>query len=456
MILFVLRQKSILSLMLCIYLLCLMVSARGDTIWEEKKKFTSPGNFKFKLPAYELEDLSFQVTNIGESLVKNIWISNIKDPDFTSVDALLLSILKGKKTAKEKAMAIYELIKDYRYHFYPPTEGDEEHDPILWLNVYGYGFCDDAATAATFLWERAGMKSRIWWLSGHVVPEVFYHNDWHLFDPDEEIIFCEKNSSRIASVEYLIKHPDIIDNTWIKKRGTAWPNYKEFFITTENNRISYARRGREGYSPRWTLRPGESFIRFKTRRLAPPVVNRSYNRVPPHYSNGEWIFELPVSNISQLSDIVIKGLKANDGKDLVLRLDDNATTGELLFSVQCGFVFVDGRLYVKGQLDAPKDRIHIYISKDKNEWREVLFLQGPDVAPAETNLSRFAFHTYKLYFKIVFSRASLITSPSLESLTVRLITQCNPFTFPLLEMGKKNTWLIEFNIDQEKDRKPLV
>jgi len=134
--------------------------------------------------------------------------------------------LEGKHGDQEKAIALWEFVRKTRQHYFPSQQGREAEDPVKLANVYGYGYCDDAATALAWLATAAGFKARVWDLRGHVIPEIFYQDSWHMLDPDEEVYYFDDRGA-IASVEWLTRHPETIANLQggSRQRPRGWRNF---------------------------------------------------------------------------------------------------------------------------------------------------------------------------------------------------------------------------------------
>jgi len=159
-------------------------------------------------------------------------------PDLTSTDGILKSILKKEMSDEEKAIAIWKFLVDWRYHYYPAEGGQEIHDPVKFINVYGYGFCDDSAANFSVLCRQAGVKARSYALSGHVVAEAFFENGWHMFDPDHHVYYRRKDGT-IASSADLEKNPKLITDAKPLPGATTFsytPRMAELYTTTKNNR----------------------------------------------------------------------------------------------------------------------------------------------------------------------------------------------------------------------------
>ncbi|MCA9006316.1 MAG: transglutaminase domain-containing protein [Planctomycetaceae bacterium] len=158
-------------------------------------------------------------------------------PDLSSQTAMLASILTPDMNAEEKSIAIWKFLVDWRYHYYPAEQGDEVHDPVKFLNVYGYGFCDDCATNYMVLARKAGLQSRVWGLSGHVVAETFYDGSWHMFDPDHQV-FYRNQRGQIAGVEELAEQPQLITKTPTDPLGSSSELIAKLYTSTADNRVN--------------------------------------------------------------------------------------------------------------------------------------------------------------------------------------------------------------------------
>lgn len=89
------------------------------------------------------------------------------------------------------------------------TDSRWQHNPSLMINSVGNGICDDLGCALHLIWKKMNLQSRVWVLQGHVVPEVFIQNTWHMYDPSHQLVY--KNlSGDVAGVEDLSKHPEWI------------------------------------------------------------------------------------------------------------------------------------------------------------------------------------------------------------------------------------------------------
>ncbi len=94
-------------------------------------------------------------------------------------------------------------------------------DPYRYIS-HGYSLlCDQSSYLLMDLARRHGFKTRHVGLQGHVVMEVWYDNDWHLYDPDLEVVPLDA-AGKVMSLEslslnkeltqkYYTSHGDITD-----------------------------------------------------------------------------------------------------------------------------------------------------------------------------------------------------------------------------------------------------
>ncbi|HPA20148.1 MAG TPA: transglutaminase-like domain-containing protein [Verrucomicrobiae bacterium] len=213
-------------------------------------------------------------------------------PDLASVEGMLASILSPDMTAEQRAIAIWRFLVDWRYHYYPAEEGDEVHDPVKFINVYGYGFCDDSALNFAVLCRAAGLRARFWGLEGHVVGEAFFDGGWHMFDPDHEV-FYRAADGRIVGVEELAANPGLITARATDPIGSDSASIARLYTTTENNRPHEgAVMGGARLDP--VLYPGDEVIfDLGERAMARRVAFRD-QPLPPMLGNGRLVRQISV------------------------------------------------------------------------------------------------------------------------------------------------------------------
>jgi hypothetical protein len=221
----------------------------------------------------------------------------------------------GAHTPREKAEAIWRFfLTDGRfvkpgfwYHIagwaYEEPSG-EVLDPMKLLNSYGFGLCYHVAPLLSAVFDAGGFEdSRVWFLTGHTVTEVFYDGAYHYFDSDmlgystlgtgppaESVVASVRQIERDGTViTSRLKSPRevneaLVDYPWYPAdvHAAAIGDLAGLFTTTEDNRLYVGRRYSQGHSMSFTLRPGERMVRY----FHPEEKGLAY--LPYKFKQNEW------------------------------------------------------------------------------------------------------------------------------------------------------------------------
>ena len=145
------------------------------------------------------------VRSVG--VVSNIKLLSDKVPDVSSLEAWKKSFIKEGMSGREKALAVFNSEVAFQQADAPPVEylqrEDSVLDPIKLFNVYGYTLCSVSSANMICLARYVGLPARCFTIQGHVVPEFFYDNAWHMLDADL-IEYFPKGDGSIASVQEIV------------------------------------------------------------------------------------------------------------------------------------------------------------------------------------------------------------------------------------------------------------
>jgi len=140
----------------------------------------------------------------------------------------------------------WRYVKDHVYFEQSLTDSNWIHDPGLFINSLGFGYCDDKASVLAFIWENLGLFSRVWNIGGHVVPEVYANDGWSIYDPMYEVYY-QTNQNYVNGVKELSENPSIVrsgylDNMPCKNIHALWNRYSyktaKAYLTIDDNIIS--------------------------------------------------------------------------------------------------------------------------------------------------------------------------------------------------------------------------
>jgi hypothetical protein len=161
-----------------------------------------------------------------------------------SVHDIVAAIEAGPAHSVDEPMPlkIWRRMVDVTYRGSPVTTNQWLHDPVIYLNSVGAGFCDDMASAYYQLAVAAGYEGRVWTLGGHVVPELRIDGFWRMYDPDLGAYYVTPQGD-IAGVEELAATPTLItspsvDTLLPARRDVAKPydpEVAQLYATVQDN-----------------------------------------------------------------------------------------------------------------------------------------------------------------------------------------------------------------------------
>ncbi len=294
------------------------------------------------------------IRNLGDEIVVDPRIVVNGRKDWFSTDSIVGEILEPGMSKRDKALAIWRFVVDNRRHDQPVHHHVEAHDPVRLFNVYGYGFCDDAATNFMVLAEKARLSARVWTLSGHVVAEALYDGSWHMFDADAEIYYPSDDGT-IAGVEQLADDPDLIRRHPSPLAEFPAEDLVRIYTTREDNRVAgwYRANSGTGHQMALTLRPGESVMRSRD-NWGLYVASRAGTE-PAVYGNGRFTF-IPVlrDGLFRQGALEVAGVTqvAEGQPRLTFGADGEAY---VTYSFNSPYPILDARARIRGELRGDGD-----------------------------------------------------------------------------------------------------
>ncbi len=413
-------------------------------------------------------------------------ITKVGQVDTSNMASLVQGIYQAYNatTDREKAEAIWRFyLTDGRFvkpgmFYHIPGWAYEEPvgqvlDPIKLLNSYGYGLCyqDGPLMAATY--DAGGFKhSRVWFLTGHTVAEVYYDGSYHMFDSDElgynPIGNGPLKQRDVASVWQLehdgsiitknvtgpkTSNPKTVDYPWYPAdvRAGDMKDLAELYTSINDNYLYAYRRYPEGRTMDFVLHPGERMIRY----YRPTPAGTFY--LPYTYDGKDWKilpdfaqFGLPPSagprsekDARMWATGKIEYRPTDISSDLTRKGDDATYT----FSMPSPYVIIDAHFSVQAALPIAQDKLMAETSIDGGHtWTEGGSLTGPfngsweihaaDLPGAQGHRTAVS-GTYGYLVRFSLHGAGN-QSPSLQGVFLTTIFQLNPRTIPTLTPGENH------------------
>ena len=107
------------------------------------------------------DTLSLKIANVGENTIHDLWIVGHGQVNFRDVPSIVRSLGLHDMTERERALALWDFIRNQCYHHFSAETGMEVHHPTKFFCVYGYGLCDDFAENFQVLADRASLGARM-------------------------------------------------------------------------------------------------------------------------------------------------------------------------------------------------------------------------------------------------------------------------------------------------------
>lgn len=210
-------------------------------------------------------------------------------------------ILKNKNvtTKENEVIELFNFVRNHVQWDYPLDLSEEVSEPLKLFYIYGYGLCDDKASALVNLAGEIGVPGRLIAFGPpgyHVVAELYYDSEWHLFDPDGGTYY--KRNGKILSLNSIKEDLSVLDR--VDGNNLIYDNrYPRKLIQgqieAEENILDITDQFRfpSEHNLKVELQPGMSLSINKN--LNPSLTSRGYrNRLPQAAYLAKWSQEIPI------------------------------------------------------------------------------------------------------------------------------------------------------------------
>jgi hypothetical protein len=291
-----------------------------------------------------------RMENIGTTDVINPWLSNGRN-DFRSLREMVSAALRPGMTDREKAISIWRLQTTHRFH--ASTTDAESNDPVKVFNVYGYTTCGDDSVCLAGLWRTAGFKVRPARVVGHCITQVHFDGRWNLLDGDMGPFFLLRDNVTIADEQDLVRDHDLV-----KRSHTHGILDADSRAAAEWSAALFVYEGKAGgdrNSPRNTtmnmvLRPNEALVWRWGHRVPLKYHGRADikvwgQRAAESVCNGLWEYRPDFTRESwRRGAVTVANVQVKEGS----LVPEAGKTGVVIWKMRSPYVFVGGRLDVKG------------------------------------------------------------------------------------------------------------
>lgn len=183
-----------------------------------------PGITEFQaVGAWEGRDLRVRLVNHGQQSCRFGQLLLNGSGMFCHVAELVERLTSRAKSETEWVKALWQLLSDNCYHWFPPTDfrtdfhlTKESTSYLKLLSVYGYGACWDINLALQGVCQRL-VSTRMVYLGrppetlSHAVLECFCDGGWRVFDADLKAIY-PRPDGQLASVADCQQDPHLLES----------------------------------------------------------------------------------------------------------------------------------------------------------------------------------------------------------------------------------------------------
>src|ERR1035437_82731 len=165
------------------------------------------GSFPFERFPMKLLSLLIAASLLAGSPAFAGELANIKvvtdaNPDYSDMESMVRSITSNWKTDQEKIYALFYWDHIARRQTMPMMlHGFDLTDPIRQYNDYGFTMCSTISGIKCSTWNYMGYPCRLFDISLHTVPDVWYDGKFHYYDNSLSAMYTLPDGKTIASVE---------------------------------------------------------------------------------------------------------------------------------------------------------------------------------------------------------------------------------------------------------------
>jgi hypothetical protein len=410
------------------------------------------------------ENVEIEIENLGDQPVVDPRMTVNGLYDWYDVKSLVNEITRGCKTDEEKALAIWSWVQWKR--FQREAHDDSSLNPVRGLNGYGYGICGHTSAWLKCLFTAAGLKARVWELTGHTVSEAFYDGAWHMLDGNVKVFYLDRDNRTVASLATLEHDKWLIErgihprDPWFRGPDPPERNreFVHYIISDKDNWESdgYDYEIKKPYTMAMTLKPGERLLRWWK-----PVLEKFEGRdkdplVPERYANGRLIWEPDLKRIDMRDYIDVPPIgniatRAQDGRDPAIHIaelqdgDLYDRASRFTIPTHSPYPIVGGRLFctLVRQGNSSLDQAEIFFGRPglgSGDLYSYQWEKGPENLEIDLDPSFLKYgvlYDYSIGFTL---RGNAKSNPPTQAGVdhFRLVTdlQLSPHSLPALSLGK--------------------
>jgi len=346
-----------------------------------------------------------------------------------------------------------------------PTNGT---DPIRQFNDYGYTMCSTISGVNCALWHNLGLPARLWDISLHTVPEVFYRGRWHMYDNSMSALYTSCDGVTIAGVEDIGRDGACAASGGESERGHVakyhclYATGPKGFLTGADTQRSLDEESRcfnpnalqyRYYYFNWdyghryilNLKENESYTRYyhglgKTPAFYVPNEGKDPDDRYSLRGNGTWRFKPSLAAADYMKQIH-SAANISAGPE-GLHPAAAGQPAEVVFKVQGANVIASQIIRASFTRAGPEDAATIAVSTDNGlHWTGVWQDSATGRTAAETTLVNEVNGAYEALIRVSLQARQSPADACLRGLEIQTTTMLNAKTQPKLNLGRNTVYV---------------
>ena len=344
----------------------------GGTLDMENTRIVSTANCRVGFQP----NLELVIANTGDTPVVNPRVVINGRGDWRDRASLAAEWTRGAANDQEKALLLWQNMRQHTYHHEPLFEGDVQHDPVLLFNVFGFSLCDDAAQAGVALFREAGLAgSTCRALDGHVQGEAMVDGKLQFLDVDMDCFYLDRENERPVSGDELARDHDLVrrELNFGPVVGSFRPSDELAALFGPDDTRFEPVDGRHRLD--YVLRPGERVVFRWANQGKFPAQDEAHAWRPPFFGNSEFVFE-PRLSLAALATDAVAAEGWEDGPEPG-QLVAARPGAQVTYAVKAPWLVCGGRLDLGLAGDGRPVACTVEVAPDGGDWRLVWERRGP-------------------------------------------------------------------------------
>jgi hypothetical protein len=414
------------------------------------QEYRSTAVVTHKHQTVEFDLTSVHATDAASITIRNSSKNTIRFPQIGVPNSVwpydiepIKKVLPASVSDQDLAIATWRYVTDRMFHYCSAGTTSKkvlnfETDPVVLINGFGFGCCDQTDRVLAWIWKQLGYETRLASMYAHTVPEIYYGGTWHMLDPDHRSYYLRDDGS-IASLADILADPQIVvRQSTDGLDGIGWQAETMAQLYAENaSTLVYVEAGYlKDRELDVSLRPNEQ-LTIHSENLAGASHFHDSGDPFSFKSVGSGVFQWDLSFADSkwkewiFEEAAVEVVSDETGRKY---LAAQGTAGRIVYRNSSMFPVLSLSVFAQALNNAGK--LSVSFSSDGKTWSPAIQLQrtrNESSYNLSANLGGIVSGAYSYFLKVELSPGA-----ELERLRIQPVVQFSKALFPALEPGSLN------------------